>query len=136
MGSAVIFKAKDISRCNSVWRLKEMKKEWEGEWKNERVYIEADKPPIVKSIVNSFFSGLFGGAVGVAKIKFLLQYGTQIVDRCEIDEALDAVYELYGRGMQPDGQEVYFHAWITSKITGEECELEINNEKVRIRAIE
>jgi hypothetical protein len=136
-GIAVIFKVKDISQCNSVWRPKEMSDKWEGEWKNERIYLEIDTPPITESFFKAFLSGLFGpaGQPLLAKSKCLLKYGNQIVDSCEIAEVLDSVNEMYGRGIQPDGQEAYFYVQITQTMTGIECELEINNEKVRIHPI-
>jgi len=132
MSKPVIFEAKGISQYNSVGRPKEMEHKWEGEWKGERIYIEVDTAPFAEAIVKSFFLGLLGRA----KSKCLMQYGNQIVDRCEIEESLDSIDEMYGRLMQPDGQEAYFHAWITTKIGGPKCELEINNEKVRIHAVE
>jgi hypothetical protein len=114
-----------------------MKHKWEGEWKKERIYLEIDTPPITESFFKAFLSGLFGSAGQplLAKSKCLLKYGNQIVDRCEISEVLDSVNEMYGRGIQPDGEEVHFYIQIAQKMTGFECELEINHEKVRIRPI-
>ena len=103
---------------------------WEAQWKGERVYVE-----IEESLFEKFAKGFTLGILR-AKMRCLLQYGNQVVERRAIK--IPIIFDipsidLIGTAIQSDGQEVHLHARITPTLfLYYKCELKINSEKVEV----